>query len=282
MLFLPVRLPELTERDQVPMGADGYEELELDLLRSWQLRRDSVPVHVAARQQRLIAALAVRGPSLRSFLTGLLWPEHPDARALESLRVSVHLISRQVPGLIINDGPVLSIAGRVDIDLHRLRASIRAVRESGTTGSDGLYVLRECRNAGLLPGWYEDWVVFEQDRLQQDLLRTLTVISRERLAAGDPDRAEEAAEAALQIEPLYEDAVRHLIAAELQRGNCAAALRSYERFRRRLEKDLGLAPSESVKALIAGATRSEERPRRGKLVPAADSWLGGDPTLDDS
>ncbi|MEC5182457.1 DNA-binding SARP family transcriptional activator, partial [Arthrobacter sp. CG_A4] len=89
------------------MGNDGYGDLQVDLLGSWQLRRDTGLVHVAARQQRLIAALAIRGPSLRSYLVGLLWPEYPETRALESLRVSVHLISRQLPGLVVNDGTVL-------------------------------------------------------------------------------------------------------------------------------------------------------------------------------
>jgi hypothetical protein len=52
------------------MGNDDYGIFELDLMRSWQLRQDGEVVHVAARQQRLIAALAVRGASLRNFLAG--------------------------------------------------------------------------------------------------------------------------------------------------------------------------------------------------------------------
>jgi DNA-binding SARP family transcriptional activator len=262
------------------MGADDDKTLQLDLLRSWQLRRESVPVHVAARQQRVITALAIRGPCLRSFLTGLLWPEHPDARALESLRVSLHLVSRQVPGLIINDGPVLSLSGRVDVDLHRLNSCIWTARENGTIECEDLFVLHEYRHANLLPGWYEDWVVFEQDRLRQDLLHTLTAISRKSLVTGDLERAAQAAEAALEIEPLYEEAVGQLIVAELTRGNFAVSLRIYERFRRRLERELGVLPSEFLGALIADATRSEASLRNGKLVLARGSRLRGNPTLD--
>ncbi|UTT71510.1 bacterial transcriptional activator domain-containing protein [Arthrobacter sp. DNA4] len=163
----------------------------------------------------------------------------------------------------MNDGPVLSLSGSVDVDLHRLSSRIRAARESPMMVQDDLLVLRACRHASLLPGWYEDWALFEQERLRQDLLHALTVISRKCLVAGDLERGVQAAEAALEIEPLYEEAVRELIAAELNRGNTFAALRTYERFRWRLEEELGLVPSESIRALIADKTRGRPVPVRG-------------------
>ncbi|MET3206254.1 UNVERIFIED_ORG: DNA-binding SARP family transcriptional activator [Arthrobacter sp. UYEF13] len=263
------------------MGNDGYGELKLDLLRPWQLRRDAVTLHIAARQQRLIAALAVRGPSLRSYIVGLLWPEYPDARALESLRVSVHLVSHQVPGLIVNAGAMLSLHDRVDVDLYRFRAQILALREDRHLG-DAASLLHEWRDADLLPGWYEDWVVFEQGRLLQDRLRTLTAMSQKLLALGDFQTAVEAAEAAVVIEPLYESGVRVLIAAELQGGNPGAALRAYERYRRQLQKDMGLLPPESVRHLVAHALEHQTRVAKDRLVLATDSWLNGEPALNHS
>jgi DNA-binding SARP family transcriptional activator len=101
-------------------------------MRSWQLRRDGAVVHVAVRQQRLIAALAVRGPSLRNYLAGMLWPEYPDAKALESLRVAVHLMTRQVPGLLVKDGALLTLDKRVAVDLYRVRALLKKAALSRT------------------------------------------------------------------------------------------------------------------------------------------------------
>jgi SARP family transcriptional regulator, regulator of embCAB operon len=181
------------------MGTVDNGELKLDLLRSWRLRRDDVAIHVATRQQRLIASLAIRGPSLRAHLSGLLWPEYPDARALESLRVSVHLISREVPGLIVNGGPTLSLDERVDVDVQRIRSQIQALRGDRHTGS-AASLLHELRDAELLPGWYEDWVVFAQNRLTEDRLQALALVARKSLAAGDPETATEAARATLEIE----------------------------------------------------------------------------------
>ncbi len=150
------------------MDDDGYGELKLDLLGSWRLRRDGVVVHVATRQQRLIAALAIKGPRLRSYLVGLLWPEYPDSKALESLRVSVHLTSRQVPGLIVNEGRLLSLSDQVEVDLDRVREHARVLGQAGIEAGTAS-LLDELRDAQLLPGWYEDWVVFEQSRLQPAL-----------------------------------------------------------------------------------------------------------------
>lgn len=232
------------------MGNDGCGFLELDLLRCWQLRRDAAVVRVAARQQRLIAALAVRGPCLRHYLAGLLWPEFPDAKALESVRVTVHLISRQIPGLLVKSGSLLALDPRVDVDLHRVRILLMesAAAVNGKAGA----VLRNLRDAELLPGWYEDWVLSEQGRLRHDLLRAFTAFARELASQGDCEGAADAALAALDIEPLYESAVRALVHAEFKLGNTAAAMAAYEKYKTKLLDDIGVLPSEDLRNLING------------------------------
>lgn len=243
------------------MGGADCGHLELDLLRFWQLRRDGEIVHVALRQQRLIAALAIRGPRARNYVAGLLWPDCPEPRALESLRVSVHMVSRQVPGLLAKDGSVLALDPVVEVDLNRVRAMLQetaggtetaSVRQESGTGSAPKTALLALRDADLLPGWYEDWVVFEQSRLHQDRLHALTLLSRSLLATGDCECAVEAATAALEIEPLYESAVRALVTAELALGNPVSALHAYENYATALRRDTGILPSEALDNLIKG------------------------------
>ncbi|AXJ11918.1 bacterial transcriptional activator domain-containing protein [Arthrobacter sp. PM3] len=233
------------------MGSGDFCHFQLSLFQSWKLRSDSCILHVAARQQRLITALAIHGPRPRSYLVGLLWPESAESRAMESLRVSMHLVSRQVPGLLVNGGAELSLSELVDVDLHRVRSCMRDLGQAGLPGTNVASSLNLLRDAELLPGWYDDWVLFEQSRLRQDRLHAFHIIARESLARCDFEVALEASEAALELEPLYESAVGLLIQAQRLQGNNAAALRAFETYRAKLSEDMGLAPSEGIRRLVA-------------------------------
>ncbi|MEC5182570.1 AfsR/SARP family transcriptional regulator, partial [Arthrobacter sp. CG_A4] len=206
---------------------------------------------------------------------------YPETRALESLRVSVHLISRQLPGLVVNDGTVLSLSERVDVDLHRVRAQIRDLNRVGLNGSVASW-LHDLRDAELLPGWYEDWVLFEQLRLRQDRLHAFTLISRESLSRCDYEAAMVAAEAALEIEPLYETAVRLFIRAEIQQGNTASALLAFERYQGKLRQDMGLVPSETLRQLVAEVRGRRIRTANERLVLVRRPWLGRQPLTHNS
>lgn len=236
----------------VPMGSGNFCDFQLSLFQSWKLRRNSCLLHVAARQQRLITALAIHGPRPRSYLAGLLWPESCESLAMESLRVSMHLVSRQVPGLLVNGGAELSLSDLVEVDLHRVRSCLRELSQTGPNGhvAPSLNLLRD---AELLPGWYDDWVLTEQNRLRQDRLRAFHIIGRESLARSNFDVALEASEAALELEPLYESAVGLFIETQRRQGNNAAALRAFEKYRVKLKEDMGLVPSESIRRLVADA-----------------------------
>ncbi|WP_456509055.1 AfsR/SARP family transcriptional regulator [Arthrobacter sp. TE12232] len=162
----------------------------------------------------------------------------------------MHLVSRQVPGLLVNGGAELSLSDLVDVDLHRVRECLRELSQTGLNGN-AASSLNLLRDAELLPGWYDDWVFFEQSRLRQDRLHAFHIIARESLARCDFEVALEASEAAVELEPLYESAVGLLIQAQRQQGNNAAALRAFEAYRAKLKEDLSLAPSEGIRRLVA-------------------------------
>jgi DNA-binding SARP family transcriptional activator len=169
---------------------------------------------------------------------------------MESLRVSLHLVSRQVPGLLVNGGAELSLSDMVEVDLHRVRSCVRELSQPGLNGNV-VSSLNLLRDAELLPGWYDDWVLFEQHRLRQGRLHAFHIIGRESLARRDFEVALEASEAALELEPLYESAVGLLIQTQRMQGNNAAALRAFEKYRTKLKEDLGLVPSEGIRRLVA-------------------------------
>jgi DNA-binding SARP family transcriptional activator len=60
--------------------------------------------------------------------------------------------------------------------------------------------------------------------------------------------------AVARAEPLRESGHRMLICAHLAEGNPGEALAQYRRFRQLLQRELGLAPSREMDALVAGLT----------------------------
>jgi DNA-binding SARP family transcriptional activator len=205
----------------------------------------------------------------------MLWPDCPEANALESLRVAVHLVTRQMPGLLVKTGALLSLDARVEVDLHRVRAALAEATSAGK--GDPASVLPEIRDVDLLPGWYEDWVVFEQSRLQHDRVRAFTWVSRQLVARGENEAAADAAIAALEIEPLYESAVRVLIASELAQGNVALALSAYDRYQGQLQADIGVGPSEGLRRLVQEILHSQSRVSAERLSSAVASSLSLQP-----
>ncbi|MGN7250373.1 AfsR/SARP family transcriptional regulator [Arthrobacter sp. SAFR-014] len=229
------------------MEQDGAH-FQLKLLQRWQLFCGPAEIHVPSRQQRLVSALALIGPRPRRYLSGLLWPDSPEVRALESLRVSVHLMSRQSPGLIVADGPILSLTNSLSVDLHQFLDHLRACELSESCSApDGC--LSQLQRAELLPGWYEDWVVLEQNRLRNIRLRALVLHAGRWLEQGEAAKAAEAAQNALELEPLHETSIGFLMHAELELGNRPGALHVFESFKALLAAELGVQPSRHLSRL---------------------------------
>jgi DNA-binding SARP family transcriptional activator len=104
----------------------------------------------------------------------------------------------------------------------------------------------------LLPGWYDDWVLLERERLRQVRLHALEAVARRLADAGRYGDALQAAYAAMRAEPLRESAHRSMIRVHMEEGNVCEALRAYERFRVLLADELGVQPSEQMARLVGG------------------------------
>ena len=102
----------------------------------------------------------------------------------------------------------------------------------------------------LLPGWYEEWVVMERERLRQRVLHALEALAELHSERGRHAEAVDAATRAVTEEPLRETAQRVLLAAYLAQGNQAEARLAYGAFARLLRRELGVEPSRHLTALL--------------------------------
>ena len=228
--------------------AEGAGRTQLGLLGSFRLERDGVPLPVPVGCQRLMALLGLRGRLSRTVAAGLLWPEVSDDRARACLRTALWRLRRIDVPLVDVRADALAPAESVDTDVRFLVGRSRTLIERPVDGPD-LRALVEM-SGELLPGWYEDWVVVERERLRLVRLGALETIGVELTRLGLHDRAVEVGLEAVRQDPLRESAYRVLIAAHLGQANVAEAVRCYRAFRTLLHDNLGIEPSPAVLEMI--------------------------------
>lgn len=223
--------------------------LQLSLLGRWQLRRDGAAVPVAAGAQRLIALVALSGPKSRTAIAGTLWPNGTERRALGSLRTTLWRLQAAGLRVLTADDGTLDLAPGVRVDVHEFLACARTVaRGLGDPGARATVVV--LRGDELLPGWYDDWVLLERERIHQLRLHALEAISDQLLRNGRHADALEAALAAVRAEPLRESARRAAVRVHLAERNPTEAVREYNAFRELLRSELGVKPSTAFTGLL--------------------------------
>lgn len=226
--------------------------VRVSLLGGFELRCGDRLVHLPLSANRLVALLALRDRlTQRAYVSGMLWPEATEARASASLRSLLWRLRRPSVVLVEATSTHLRLAPTVVTDVQELIAfSDRVARRS--TKREDADLAAASRYGELLPGWYEDWVLMERERLHQIRLHVLEAMCERLTAAGRFGPAVEAGLAAVAGEPLRESAHRVLIRADLAEGNWADALRHYRMYRQLLRDELGLEPSPLIEDLIRG------------------------------
>lgn len=238
------QLPRPTRRDTTR----SRKARQLLLLDGFQLLSDGVPIVVPRGLQRVIALIALRPGATRTQLAGLLWPESPERRALSSLRTALWRLRREdiCPLQTVSD--TVRLGQGVTVDVDRLVHTASRV-PADADPEEAARVLAAGRH-DLLPGWYEEWVLLERERLRQLRLHALEEIARIHLRAGRYGAALQAAIEAMRAEPLRETPHRLMVRIHLAEGNVYEALHTFYAYRELIRRDLQLEPSAAMSALL--------------------------------
>jgi DNA-binding SARP family transcriptional activator len=199
--------------------------------------------------QRLVARLCLSGRPPRSAVAGQLWPDVPEDHAHGSLRSALWRLHKAAPGLVEASAGCLTLGASVRVDVHELSDWARRVRDPRVC-LDDVNVPDVGLRGDLLPGWYDDWVLLERERLRQLRMHALEQVAARLTAAGRYGDALQAAYAAVRAEPLRESAHRTVVRVHVAEGNVTEALRAYEQFRSLLAEELGVQPSEQMAGLV--------------------------------
>jgi DNA-binding SARP family transcriptional activator len=243
----------MSTMSQVPLASPPDDSLRM--LNGFVLRRGGAEVLVTAGCQRLVALLAVNGPTGRAVTAGTLWPDVPDDRASGNLRTSLWRLNQLWPGLVQSDEQSLSLTRQITLDTVELTTRARAVADT-SAGLGPAETYCGLIDAGeLLPGWYEDWVILARERFRLLRLHALELLSERLLREGQVVWAMESAMASVRAEPLRESAHYAVLSVHVACGNADEARRYYAQVSRVLRAELGVEPSDALRRLAQQAQR---------------------------
>lgn len=247
------------------------QTLRIYMLGPLVVERDGRPLPEASwhsRQERRLLAilLAARGQTVTTDrLAEWLWPAAPHPAAT-TLRSAVSALRRALEPagsprassryiLTRPGGYAWNTASGVWIDVEEFLAltePLPAPAEAGLARAIALYRGDFLEDQGEAP-----WALRERERLRERYLWAVQQLAAARSRAGEYAAALELVQRGLDVAPLHEPLWRELIRAQMLSGDAAGALRSYERYRTALDRELGAMPSPQTQALHAAILRGE-------------------------
>jgi DNA-binding SARP family transcriptional activator len=213
------------------------------------------------RQGRILFAHLVLhrlGPVSRDELIDVLWPNKPPTGAetslsalLSKLRRAIgtdRLDGRRFLRLDLGEDPWVDFEAAAE-SLHRAESAV--AQQAWAEAWGPARVVQHIARRGFLPGEDVPWIDEIRRSLEQMYLRSLELVAAASLGVGgsELDTAERAAWALVNAAPYRESGYRLLMRTLDARGNAAEAVQVYERLRRLLRDELGLAPSAMTQAL---------------------------------
>ena len=209
---------------------------------------------------KCIVALGADGVC-RGAVAAALWPDAEGGAAKQSFDVTLHRLRK----LLGRDDAVELSQGMLYVNPMVVwvdaTAFERLAEQANGAHGDLDAILAEHALAlyrGSFLGNEEEapWLLPARERLRSRYLRLARRAAQQAENRGDPARAVEICQTALEVEPLAEELYRRLMQALAVHGRDAEALDAYRRCRHMLRTVLGAAPSpqtESVRAAIAKA-----------------------------
>lgn len=223
------------------------------MLGGFQAFAGESPIPLSGGSQRLLAVLALRGRAFRrGQVAGILWPDATEDHAFACLRSSLARLLGAERGLLAVSPSEVCLAGHVRVDLDDSRALARRLLDNGqpTRPADSGAAVVDLLSEELLPGWYDDWVLFESEGWRQLRLHALEALADRLVAEHRYGEAAGAALAATGVDPLRESARAALIRVHLAEGNPSEALREFHRYRRLLRQELDIEPTPRLQGLL--------------------------------
>lgn len=228
----------------------GAGQLRVRLLGGFELWTGSGRPVLSESTQRLLARVALLGPVGRSELSGRLWPDGSEKQALGRLRTQLWRANQAVPDVFECTHGVVALRAHAEVDIHDLLRRGHQVLNGAPVS--GVELRRLCERGELLPGWGDDWLLVDRERVRQLWLHLCEFAAARFCSEGQHGLALETALIALGADQMRESAHRSVIKVHLEEGNHSEALRMYDECASLLLRELGVYPTFTLDSLRHG------------------------------
>lgn len=229
------------------------------------------------RAQELFAYLLLHRnhPCSREMLAGILWEKADPMQARKYLRQALwkiqstlkDVIGKNVDKLLIQEREwvQLNSCEYLLLDIASFEQAICECQEvDGTILSDlqrkNLDHAIVTYSGELLEGWYQDWCIYERERLQNQYLYVLDKLTASCVANHLIDSGLSYASRILRCDPAEEQAHYHMMHLYWIAGHRTKAMRQYQRCRKVLMQEIGIQPSQRIKNLYDRIKADEFHP----------------------
>lgn len=202
-------------------------------------------------------------PYSRERLADLLWGEtSPDQansylrKALWQLQSSLENLGLGRPGLLLTDGEWLQINPHFELWLDTAVLEESFNKSQGVAGRDldeaqaqSIQAAVEEYRGDLLDGWYQDWCLYERERLQHLYLALLDKLMDYSEVQGTYENGLALGHRVLHYDRARERTHRRLMRLYYLAGDRTSALRQYRKCMIILQEELDVKPAESTRQI---------------------------------
>jgi predicted ATPase/DNA-binding SARP family transcriptional activator len=235
--------------------------LDIRLLGKFQVSLDGQPIEISSRPtQSLLAYLILNAGTTyrREQLAGILWPDSDEQSGRHNLRQTLWRLGKAIgKEYLQTDKITIGFNHRAD---YTLDTAVLQQEIDEAASADQLIDVVSVYDDVLLPGFYDDWVSLERERLQavhEDRLQLLL----DRLIAEKRWReTRDWAESWIAGGQVPEAAYRALMLAHAALGDQAGVTSAYRRCVQALEEEIGVEPSPETQALYERLSAGQDMP----------------------
>jgi TolB-like protein len=243
---------------------------QLSLLGRFALSGPDGPIDLTSKKlAALLAFLACTAPQAhsRDNLMTLLWGSHFDAQARQNLRQALTRLRRVLgEDALISSGESVSLQpGVFACDVTRFEALLACGSRDALDGAVSLYKGRLLADIAVPEEAWTEWIEAERQRLEGLAVDAMVKLGEQELAAGNREPALSAANRAIAISVLREDAHRLVMRVLAAGGRKSDALKHYAQLIALLKRELDVEPDAATVSLAAGLRRPQATKSRREV-----------------